>query len=110
MSDFMFNGTSTKNIRLKWVAVCLNLDYDNNTIQLFFNGEKSPQIDKKPLTLPGDHQDKPLIIRMGRYYYDDTPLIGKIVDINIWDRWGPVLFTIFATNSKAGTEVGTSKT
>ena len=105
----MFNGTSTKNIRLKWVAVCLNLDYDNSTVQLFINGERSPQIDKKPLTLPGDHQDKPLIIRMGRYYYDDTPLIGKIVDINIWDRWGQYYSHFPPRNSKAETEVGTSK-
>ena len=29
---------------------------------------------------------KPLIIRIGKYYVDKTPLIGKIVDINVWDR------------------------
>ena len=29
---------------------------------------------------------KPLIIRIGYYNLDATPLIGKIVDINAWDR------------------------
>ena len=29
---------------------------------------------------------KPLIMRIGYYNLDGTPLIGKIVDINVWDR------------------------
>ena len=28
-----------------------------------------------------------MVVRLGYNYYDKTPLIGKIVDINIWDRW-----------------------
>ena len=27
-----------------------------------------------------------MVVRLGHNYYDKTPLIGKIVDINIWDR------------------------
>ena len=30
---------------------------------------------------------KPLIVRIGHNYLDKTPLIGQIVDINMWDRW-----------------------
>ena len=30
---------------------------------------------------------KPMVVRLGHNYYDKTPLIGKIVDINIWDRY-----------------------
>ena len=29
---------------------------------------------------------KLMVVRIGHNYYDKTPLIGKIVDINIWDR------------------------
>ena len=38
------------------------------------------------LSLPWIFLRKPLIIRIGYYNLDATPLIGKIVDINVWDR------------------------
>ena len=85
-SDFLFNGTLAKNIRLKWMAICLNFNYEEGKVDLFLNGEKMPQIVKKPISLPDSSDNERLIVRMGRYYYDGTPLIGKIVDINIWDR------------------------
>ena len=28
-----------------------------------------------------------MVVRVGHNYYDKTPLIGKVVDINIWDRF-----------------------
>ena len=28
----------------------------------------------------------PLIVTLGKYPWDNTPLIGKILDFNIWDR------------------------
>ena len=69
------------------MAICLNFDYEAGTLEMFLNGEKQNQKIVRPLVLPEDSTDKPLIIRFGRYYYDDTPLIGMIVDINIWDRY-----------------------
>ena len=30
--------------------------------------------------------DLPMIVRLGHYYFDNKPLIGKIVDFNMWDR------------------------
>ena len=54
---------------------------------MFLNGKKITQKMKKAISLPPDSSTKPLIIRFGHYYYDSTPLIGKVVDINIWDRW-----------------------
>jgi hypothetical protein len=85
-SDFAFNGTLAKNIRLKWMAICLNFDYVNGTVDLFLNGRQIQQKIKKPISLPEDAAENPLIIRFGHYYYDGTPLIGTIVDINVWDR------------------------
>ena len=85
-SDFLSNGTSAKNIRLKWLSICLNFNYLNGTVGMYLNGEETTQRIKKPITLPENHEDVPLIIRFGHYYYDDTPLIGTIVDINMWDR------------------------
>ena len=85
-SDFVFNGTLAKNIRLKWLAICLNFNYVNGTVDMFLNGKKNQQKIKKPIILPDDSEKKPLIIRFGYYYFDNTPLIGKVVDINVWDR------------------------
>ena len=85
-SDFVFNGTSAKNIRLKWLSICLNLDYVTGTVEMFLNGEKAIQVVKKPISLPEGSEDKAMIIRFGHYYYDSTPLIGRVVDINMWDR------------------------
>ena len=60
------------------MSISLNFDYETGSLEMFLNGEKNQT---------EDSTDKLLIIRFGRYYYDDTPLIGKIVDINIWDRY-----------------------
>ena len=86
-SDFIFNGTLAKNIRLKWLAICLNFDYVNGTVEMFLNGDKIKQKIKKPIVLPDNSEKQPLIVRFGQYYYDSTPLIGQVVDINMWDRW-----------------------
>ena len=48
------------------------------------------------MTLRTLYLRKPLIIRFGYYYVDGTPLIGKIVDINVWDRSS---YLILSTNS-----------
>ena len=41
------------------------------------------------MELPAGWETAPLVVRLGRYYFDDTPLIGKIVDFNMWDRSTP---------------------
>ena len=85
-TDFIFNSTSTKNIRLKWMAICYAIDYDNGTMEMFLNGEKLPQKSRKAMALPENSDSLPLVVRLGRYYYDNTPLLGKIIDFNMWDR------------------------
>ena len=45
------------------MAMCVNLDYDNQTVELYMNGEKYIQTVKKLITLPVDYEDKPLVIR-----------------------------------------------
>ena len=86
-ASFKFNSTHTKNIRLKWLAVCINFDYTTGSISLFLNGAKLEGNQRKNISLSEDAEQKALIVRIGKYDDDGTPLIGKIVDINIWDRW-----------------------
>ena len=55
-------------------------------MQLYLNGFPLPATQRKPMALPKDADTVPMIVRLGRYYFDDTPLIGKIFDFNMWDR------------------------
>ena len=55
-------------------------------MELFLNGEPLWPKQRKPMELPPDWETSPMVVRLGRYYFDDTPLIGKIVDFNMWDR------------------------
>ena len=32
----------------------------------------------------------PMVIRLGHYYFDNKPLIGKIVDFHVWSRYNSV--------------------
>ena len=61
------------------MSICLNIDYDNGTTELFLNGERLPLKVKKPMELPSEvEQNPPLVVRLGQYYFDNTPLIGKV--------------------------------
>ena len=55
-------------------------------MSLFLNGEKLLQKSRKAMALPANSSSVPLVVRLGRYYFDETPLLGKIVDFNMWDR------------------------
>ena len=61
------------------MSVCLNIDYDNGTTELFLNGARLPQKVRRRMELPSEaEQSPPLIVRLGHYYFDKTPLIGKV--------------------------------
>ena len=133
--DFINEGTAKKNIRLKWIAMCLVMDYVTGEVwrkpktefhracfkrfailetvlvsgwTLYQWGKISSKEQEADWKTRGPRRvgiyafsqivqivlpwimscpRKPLVIRLGHNYYDKTPLIGKIVDINIWDRW-----------------------
>ena len=85
-TNFRFNSTETKNIRLKWLAACINFDFISGKVDFFLNGKQMEGKQTRNATLPSDAGGKPLIVRIGKLYTDGTPLIGKIVDINMWDR------------------------
>ena len=49
------------------------------------NGEILTPIKKKPLEMATEYDGKDLILQMGRYQ-NTVPIIGKMADINVWDR------------------------
>ena len=62
---------------------CQNLSWEIPHF-FFFNFDGSPNL-KLIDDFPSNSSSLPLVVRLGRYYYDNTPLLGKIVDFNMWD-------------------------
>ena len=54
---------------------------------MFLNGQEMLGRKLGNTSLPGEAATTPLIVRIGKLYTDSTPLIGKIVDINMFDRY-----------------------
>lgn len=62
-------------------------------MQMYLNGEElEAEKGSKVTKLPDGHESSPLIVRLGRYFFDDTALIGKVLDVNMWDRSDDAVF------------------
>ena len=77
------------NLRSKWTSMCTSFDFPADNWQLFVNGKEIANLSTilRPLTgKMSDAKDLPMVVRLAHYYFDDKPIIGKIVDFNLWDR------------------------
>ena len=77
------------NLRNKWTSVCFALDYENDQLDLFINGQGNVTKIKNHIEFGNAthaKKNKKMTIRLGHYDFDDTPLIGKIIDFHVWDR------------------------
>ena len=87
------DGIQTKklpkyNLRSKWTSMCLSVDLAGNKWNLFVHG-KELEHSKTMRPLNGkmsDATDLPMVVRLAHYYFDNKPIIGQIVDFNMWDR------------------------
>jgi hypothetical protein len=59
------------------------MDFKNETAELFLGGESQGSVS---IDDPGAGRKR--VLRLGHFYYDDKPMIGKIVGIHAWDRSG----------------------
>ena len=77
-------------IRNKWTSVCHSLDFANDKWSMAINGNSNKTSLSNyngPLTYKfSDNATTPMMIRVGHYYFDNKPILGKIVDFNVWDR------------------------
>lgn len=74
----------------KWTWMCLALDFPGDRWELFLNGEKVEEVRSKSKPLDGkfsNNTELPMVVRIGHYYFDNKPIIGKIVDFHMWTRW-----------------------
>ena len=85
--EFNFSDISeTTNLRLKWLSLCFNIDYENGTANISLNGEILKQTKSKKMVRPDDHESNDVIVHLGRRFGKNEPLIGKMVNFNMWDR------------------------
>ena len=76
-------------MRSKWTSMCSGLDFVEDLWRLFVNGEEITERTSKLRSLDGkmsDDKDLPMVVRLAHYYFDNKPIIGKIVDFHMWDR------------------------
>ena len=52
------------------------------------NGDMlTPKKLSDPLEWPSQYNESYVNVHIGRYFGDNVPIIGKMADINIWDRY-----------------------
>ena len=73
-----------------WTSICLALDFANDTTAYYANGKafEGKISSAKPLRVwMSNNTDLPMLVRIGHYYFDNKPMIGRIIDMNMWSRW-----------------------
>ena len=74
----------------RWTSYCIAVDFMTNTTAYFVDGQELSgwyiqMRDFKELF--SDNTNLPMVVRIGHYYFDDKPTIGRIIDINLWSRF-----------------------
>lgn len=81
-NTWFYDREDSSNLLQKWLSICVNIDYDEGYIQSWINGERLEQ-HNNTLEYPNTNS---MTVRLAKYYADGAPLIGKIVDFNMWDK------------------------
>ena len=87
----------SRNSLRKWAHICVVGDFTNDKTALFLNGKKINETEFEFSTsFPDDYYSEELrstgdilpgfSVEFGRYIYDSAPIIGDLMDINVWDR------------------------
>ena len=85
------------NIQRKWSKLCVSYDFEKNEARAGFNGKVST-LDKNPETsiykqgtfdgrnIVNAPPNAQFLLIIGRYWYDENPFIGSMVNVNMWSR------------------------
>ena len=96
LESVRFNQSKISFVRAlnKWNRICMSFDFLRHEAQVAFNGHLSEKVSnvhaialEDPIDINNQtFKPKFVSISVGRYYFDKTPLIGRIVNINVWNR------------------------
>lgn len=70
------------NTKLKWISCCLSFDFANKKIRLDVNGKHLNTVENIEI----EPEKGETTVFMGYRKFDNNPMIGKMTDINVWDR------------------------
>ena len=87
----------SRNSLRKWTHACVIGDFKNEKLTLVLNGKKINETEFKfSKSLPKDYFSEELrlsgqilpgfAVEFGRSVYDSNPIIGELLDINVWDH------------------------
>ena len=65
------------------------MDFRNNKVVLFINGKNRDEKIRSLRPMNGklsDAKHLPMVFRLGHYFFDNKPIIGKLINVNIWAR------------------------
>ena len=65
------------------------MDFKNDDITLYRDGRKFVEKMRRLRPMNGklsNATDLPMVVRLGHYFFDNKPLIGKLVYFNLWSR------------------------
>ena len=79
----------SRNFRRKWVSQCIAIDFVNNKTEAYLDGRRIDfnRFIRATNGKMSEAKDLAMVVTLGHYYFDNKPLIGKIVDVNIWSRY-----------------------
>jgi hypothetical protein len=73
----------------RWTSFCFALDFEADSVAWYVDGRPflGPEGHPNPLSaLLSNNTELPMVVRIGHYYFDNKPLIGRLIDINMWSR------------------------
>ena len=86
---YSFYHPSPVNPISKWISICITIDFKNDDRVFYLNGRIRKGRGRALRPMNGKLSNAtalPMVVRLGHYFFDNKPLIGKLVDVNIWSR------------------------
>ena len=86
---FSFYHPSPVNPISKWISLCIAIDFKHDDRVMYLDGKNRNGRGRVLRLMNGKLSNAtalPMVVRLGHYFFDNKPLIGKLVDVNIWSR------------------------
>ena len=83
-----FEGNLVKYLG-RWTSICIAMDFVSDTTLYYAEGKAfSGKVGalRHISELFSNNTKLPMVVRIGHYYFDNKPMIGRMVDINMWSR------------------------
>ena len=88
-NKYFLEDNAPANFLGRWTSFCIAMDFVSDTT-MYYTGGKEFQGSYRALgklsALLSNRTDLPMVVRLGHYYFDNKPMIGRMVDIHMWSR------------------------